>query len=401
MSLIEATKLGENLTLFNSIKNLLFFYEDKINGTCIECCLTFQFTDLYQNIDRKSLFNLKPELRGPFTNGEFLPDYPIQITATLQPDLLIHLQNYPTSEAATTYLQTLSQIQPDHPLLAPENWYALEVTQTQDTNTTGYRTLWHYINPAHLASENPSSEYVTAQLTDFFKASFNFDVLPLDDLAITPQLDHITEALTSSLESLWTTSETDLDDALTAITSAFTDIADGLSELVDEIPTDDDEAPQLSLFSILTDFFTQNDWTFTKLSGDLALHTTFQGENATWACYAKVREAPQQFVFYSICPIAIPKTKRNKIAQFLTLANYGTLIGNFELDYNDGEIRYKTSIDVEGDRLTPALIHRLVYTNITMMDEYIPGIQSVLAGQDPGKVISSIEQPSDSSSSIG
>ena len=53
-----------------------------------------------------------------------------------------------------------------------------------------------------------------------------------------------------------------------------------------------------------------------------------------------------------------------EIAQFLTPANYGTLIGNFELDFKDGEIRYKTSIDVEGDRLTPALIKRLVYSTL-------------------------------------
>jgi hypothetical protein len=358
--------------------------------------------DSYQNIERDSSFNLRHELHTAPANGDFQPDRPITFTATLRPDFLHYLTDHPTSEAATTYLQTLQSTQPDHPLLDPHNWYALEVTQTLDNGeTTGYRTLWSYLNPATLTQENPDSSLITDRLTDFFKASFNFDDLPLDDLAITPQLDHITESLTSSLETLWTTNEADLSDAISEITSAFTDITDGLSELVDEIPTDNDEAPQLSLFSILTDFFTQNDWTFTKLTGDLALHTSFQGQNAAWDCYAKIREAQQQFVFYSICPIAIPKTKRNKIAQFLTLANYGTIIGNFELDYTDGEIRYKTSIDVEGDRLTPALIHRLVYTNITMMDEYIPGIQSVLAGQDPGKVISSIEQPSDSSSSIG
>jgi hypothetical protein len=69
-------------------------------------------------------------------------------------------------------------------------------------------------------------------------------------------------------------------------------------------------------------------------------------------------------------------------------------IGNFELDYTDGEIRYKTSIDVTGDRLTAALIQRLVYINVTMMDEYLPGIQAVLAGQTPEAALQPIEQTS-------
>jgi hypothetical protein len=54
------------------------------------------------------------------------------------------------------------------------------------------------------------------------------------------------------------------------------------------------------------------------------------------------------------------------------------IIGNFELDFADGEIRYKTSIDVKGDILSFELIKQLVYANVTMMDEYLPGIMSVI-----------------------
>ena len=57
--------------------------------------------------------------------------------------------------------------------------------------------------------------------------------------------------------------------------------------------------------------------------------------------------------------------------KFLIRANYGMMIGNFEMDFTDGEIHYKTSIDVEGDKLSSALIKRLVYANVMMMDEYL------------------------------
>jgi hypothetical protein len=50
------------------------------------------------------------------------------------------------------------------------------------------------------------------------------------------------------------------------------------------------------------------------------------------------------------------KGKQQTIAKFITRANYGMSLGNFELDFNDGEIRYKTSIDVTDDRLNFALI---------------------------------------------
>ena len=68
-------------------------------------------------------------------------------------------------------------------------------------------------------------------------------------------------------------------------------------------------------------------------------------------------------------------------------------LGNFELDYTDGEIRYKTSIDVTNAQLSSALIQTLVYTNLAMMDEYLPGIQAILDGATPIAAIQSIESP--------
>ena len=98
------------------------------------------------------------------------------------------------------------------------------------------------------------------------------------------------------------------------------------------------------------------------------------------------------FFFYSVCPINVPDDKRSPIAEFITRANYGIKIGNFELDFNDGEVRYKTSIDVENDDLTPALISNHVYANIWTMDRYLPGIMSVVYSDEaPVDAIQKIE----------
>ena len=86
-------------------------------------------------------------------------------------------------------------------------------------------------------------------------------------------------------------------------------------------------------------------------------------------------------MFYAICPVAAPEDGRLAMAEFLTRVNDGLVIGNFELDFGNGTIRYKTSIDVEGDRLSQALIKRVVYTNVMTMDQYLPDIMIVLEGR--------------------
>ncbi len=67
-------------------------------------------------------------------------------------------------------------------------------------------------------------------------------------------------------------------------------------------------------------------------------------------------------------------------------------MGNFELDFSDGEIRYKTSIDVGNDKLTHELIKQVVYTNVMTMDKYHPAIISVIYSEvSPEDAIKEVE----------
>jgi len=141
-----------------------------------------------------------------------------------------------------------------------------------------------------------------------------------------------------------------------------------------------------------TTFFTEDDWPFSPVDEKSALSLVFKGQNGQWSCYAQAREEHQQFVFYSVCPVHVPDDKQAALAEFLTRANYGLIVGNFEMDYNDGEIRFKTSIDVAGDRLSSALVKQCVYANVIMMDQYLPGIMSVMySDAPPAQALAQIE----------
>ena len=143
----------------------------------------------------------------------------------------------------------------------------------------------------------------------------------------------------------------------------------------------------------LTDFFKADGWSFQQTVDGTTLQLSCQGRNGQWNCYTKVNEDQQTFLFYSICPIPSPEPQRPTITEFITRANYGMVLGNFELDYTDGEIRYKTSIDVEGSTLTPALIRQLVYTNVLTLDQYLPGILAILEqNATPEQAIHLVEQ---------
>ena len=145
------------------------------------------------------------------------------------------------------------------------------------------------------------------------------------------------------------------------------------------------------IFDSVQQFFTEDEWPFSDI-GDNVLRTNFQGESGQWACFAQTREEQNQFVFYSVCPLTVPEDKRAVMADFLTRANYGMILGNFEMDFDDGEVRYKTSIDSNGDDLTPTFIRPLIYANVLMMDKYLPGVMAVTYGNiGPVEAIADIE----------
>jgi hypothetical protein len=150
------------------------------------------------------------------------------------------------------------------------------------------------------------------------------------------------------------------------------------------------------IFDALVGFFDSENWATTRLADETILQMAFQGRSHQWMCFAQAREDLGQIVFYSVAPVVIPPEKRLAVAEFITRANYGLIIGNFEMDFQDGEFRYKTSLDLEGVVPVPALFAPLVYANVATMDRYLPGLMAVLYGSAaPAGAIDQVEAQSD------
>jgi hypothetical protein len=149
--------------------------------------------------------------------------------------------------------------------------------------------------------------------------------------------------------------------------------------------------PKIPLMDAVLQFFEDDGWDVTVQPDNPIVWMGFEGTNDEWKCCMQVRESEQQILFYSICPRRVDVSQRPAMAEFLTRANYGMVIGNFEMDYADGEVRFKTSVDVEDAHLTGALLHHIVYANLLMTDKYLPGITAVIEGQAAGFAIELVE----------
>jgi hypothetical protein len=141
-----------------------------------------------------------------------------------------------------------------------------------------------------------------------------------------------------------------------------------------------EQHPNLSLFEKLKAVFTEEGWAFSEIQPLPVLLTELDGPSGTWKLYAHAVEERELILLYSICPLTVPPEKRAEMASFLTRANYGLALGNFELDFEDGEIRYKTSLTVEGGDVRATLVRRLARVNGLAMERYLPSIAAVVTG---------------------
>ena len=170
---------------------------------------------------------------------------------------------------------------------------------------------------------------------------------------------------------VWGTMESMRDDVLLG--------RSGVSQLAGS--ADEAKAPgESARLEELKRVFAENGWPFSAVHGAHVLVSDLSGPLGTWRFYAQVVDEQDLILLYSVCPLRVPAERRLEVSQFLTRANYGLAAGNFELDFEDGEIRYKTVLQIHGGELDATVIKRLVRSNGMAMETYLPGVGAVITG---------------------
>jgi hypothetical protein len=96
--------------------------------------------------------------------------------------------------------------------------------------------------------------------------------------------------------------------------------------------------------------------------------------------YAHIVHEARVFMFRLVFPGKVQRNRSEAIEEFVTRANNGMFVGNFELDLDDGEIKFKTYVDYRGTRLRGVYVRNAILSAMEMMEGYAPAIAAVLQG---------------------
>jgi hypothetical protein len=143
-------------------------------------------------------------------------------------------------------------------------------------------------------------------------------------------------------------------------------------------PASEDDS---AVLGALKDAFSELGWPYVEQQGLPVLLSELEGPLGCWPFYARVAAEHGIVGFYSICPERVPEERRVDAADFLTWVNHGLAQGNFELDFEDGEVRFKTVMPIAGKEIDHEVVRRLVRANGLAMETYLEDIKALVSGQ--------------------
>ena len=96
----------------------------------------------------------------------------------------------------------------------------------------------------------------------------------------------------------------------------------------------------------------------------------------------------EDFLTYAIFPLSLDVAnddKRIAMTEFLCRVNYGLPYGNFELDLEDGTLRYKVTVDCDGREPTSDLFLDSIVLSVSTFQRFSPGILAIYFSDDTGE----------------
>jgi len=111
----------------------------------------------------------------------------------------------------------------------------------------------------------------------------------------------------------------------------------------------------------------------------------FQGDVGTYRLIASVDDDGELFEVYAYSPVRAPEGARPAVAETIARANYGLRLGKFEMDCDDGEVRFQLAHVLSDGILAEEIISRSFSLAMTMLDRYLPAVLSVIYGNEHRK----------------
>jgi hypothetical protein len=146
----------------------------------------------------------------------------------------------------------------------------------------------------------------------------------------------------------------------------------------------------LKAFKVVKKVLTEMGWEPELMDKEGVLRVDFSVDKIPIAdALADVRIDYERFLYYLNFRDRAPAKSRKQTMEFITRVNFDMVIGNFELNLENGSLRFKASIDFTNTELNETLIRNHIRSAMDAVEAYADALVEVIRGKK--KVIQALK----------
>ena len=203
--------------------------------------------------------------------------------------------------------------------------------------------------------------------------------------------NHTDSTLSTKIHSRENANSTDNIDAMNKTIEVETDTDAVIGEDFDNSAELNSEK-DIPIVDFLKQYFEDKEWPYNyyqpKIRDSQKSHyLSLRMRNKQLDCgyLFRVQERNKLLAVYGILPFLIPESHQSAAMLLITQINYDMMIGNLEMDVDDGEIRYKNAIDIEAVGLDDDILEHLLQSIIAMTTVAYEIFSDLVNNQDPAE----------------
>ncbi len=132
-------------------------------------------------------------------------------------------------------------------------------------------------------------------------------------------------------------------------------------------------------------FFEKNEWNYQYNEEKKIFVSGINMNNVLGNVRMYISLEKNSYNVYMILNSKVEQEYYVTVGEFLHRANYGLQNGNFEMDYRDGEIRYKTYVNFENIVISEEIVENSIFVGIAMLGRYGKGMLKIMLGESTPK----------------
>lgn len=163
-------------------------------------------------------------------------------------------------------------------------------------------------------------------------------------------------------------------------------------------PVGKPEAAPTTLFEQVGIWLEANDWRYSENTekGYYSLQIECDPGSVRMIIDTDEKEGSNFLLAYVVYPVRVPEARRQAVMELITRTNYKMTLGNFEMDFGDGEIRFRGSLDLVGQGFTDESIERVFTYSLRMANRLYAPLLGVSFGEiAPSDAIERTNAPAD------